>query len=154
MLLFISITLLFFVYLIYLSWIDLKRGLLPDYLTLSLLWLGLLLNPLLHWVPLIDAVWGAVLGYLILWLIYWLFRVLMHKEGLGFGDFKLLAALGAWFGWQALPLLLCIASMGTLCVLLGLKFFKCYPKNPRIPFGPGLSFAGGCFFITQLLTFI
>ena len=151
---FASLTLLFFLYLMALAWIDLYRGLLPDYLTLSLLWLGLLVNPLLHRTSLTSAVWGAVLGYLILWVVYWIFKYLTHKEGLGFGDFKFLAALGAWFGWQALPALLLIASISTIIVLLGLKIFKKYPKNSHIPFGPGLAFAGACFFIEPLLTFV
>jgi prepilin signal peptidase PulO-like enzyme (type II secretory pathway) len=154
MIVFLVITLVFFIYLIALAWIDLRRGILPDLLTLSLLWLGLLSNAALHWVSLLDAVWGAVLGYLILWLVYWAFRWARHKEGLGFGDLKFLAALGAWFGWQALPGLLCVASVTTLLVLLGLKIFKKYPSHPRIPFGPGLAFAGGCFFVAQALTFI
>ncbi len=144
----------FLAYLLVLAWIDLKKGLLPDTLTLSLLWLGLIVNPLLHWVSLSDAVWGAVLGYLILYAVYHLFRYFFQKEGLGFGDLKFLAALGAWLGWQALPRLLLIASLSTLLVLAGLKIFKKYPQNPCIPFGPGLAFAGVCFFITHLLTFI
>ncbi len=151
---FFFLLLVFFIFLSVLAYIDLKKGILPDDLTLSLLWLGLLLNPLLHWISITSALWGAALGYLILWLVYWIFKYWTQKEGLGFGDCKFLSALGAWFGWQALPGLLLIASVGTLLFLAGLKFCKKYPRNPRIPFGPGLSFAGGCFFIMQALTFI
>ncbi len=149
-----SLALLFVVYLVILASIDLKKGLLPDVLTLSLLWLGLLANSLLHWISLASAVWGAALGYGLLWLVYWVFKLLRHKEGLGFGDCKFLAALGAWWGWQAIPLLLFIASVSTLLVLGGLRLIHKYPKNPRIPFGPGLSLAGFCLLIKPLLTFI
>ena len=101
-----------------------------------------------------NAIWGATLGYCSLWLIYWIFKYCTHKEGLGFGDFKFFAALGAWFGWQALPLLLLIASVSTILFLALLKICKKYPENPHIPLGPGLAFAGACFFITQCLTSI
>ena len=89
--------------LIALAFIDIDTQLLPDDITLPLLWAGLLLNLVGGFVPLQDAVIGAMAGYLLLWSIYWLFKLLTGKEGMGYGDFKLLAALGAWFGWQAIP---------------------------------------------------
>src|SRR5699024_9015495 len=91
--------------------IDIDHLLLPDILTLSLLWLGLLFNLNAFFMPLFDAVLGAAIGYGILWSLYWLFKLATGKEGMGYGDFKLLAALGAWFGWQSLLPILLIASI-------------------------------------------
>lgn len=99
--------------------IDAKYMLLPDCLTQPLLWAGLLLHCVFHTMPLASALYGAVAGYLILWLVYWSFRLLTGREGLGQGDFKLLAALGAWCGWQALPLLILVAALSGI-VLYGL----------------------------------
>ena len=125
-----------------LIYFDFKQRILPDCLTFSLLWIGLLVNPLLGVVSLYSAVLGAVIGYLSLWGVYWLFKLLCGREGLGYGDFKMLAALGAWLGWQALPLLLVIATSGTLLVLLVLKVLRLYPDDPQIPFGVGLGVSG------------
>ena len=91
--------------------IDWDTQLLPDVLTLSLLWLGLIYHTHIHEQVLIHVIWGAVLGYMSLWAVYWLFRLLTGKEGMGFGDFKLLAALGAWLGWSMLPLVILLSSL-------------------------------------------
>ena len=128
--------------LIALTFIDTDTTLLPDNLTLPLLWLGLLANTANTFAPLRDAVIGAVAGYLVLWSIYWLFKLLTGKEGMGYGDFKLLAALGAWFGWQMLlPIALLSsvvgAGVGILMMILARR-----GKDIPIPFGPYLAAAG------------
>src|SRR5690606_35609447 len=97
--------------LIAMTFIDADTQLLPDDLTLPLLWLGLLLNVGETFVPLADAVIGAATGYLVLWAVYWLFKLATGKEGMGYGDFKLLAALGAWLGWQMLALIILLSSL-------------------------------------------
>ncbi len=97
--------------LISLTMIDADTKLLPDQITLPLLWAGLLINSFGLFVPLYDAVWGAIGGYLSLWSVYWLFKLLTGKEGMGFGDFKLLAALGAWMGWQYLLVIILLSSL-------------------------------------------
>lgn len=135
-----------------LCYIDFKAKILPDFLTFSLLWTGLLVNPLLGWISLYNAILGVVIGYLCLFGIYLIFKYFRQKEGLGFGDFKLLAALGAWFGWEGLPLILFIATSSTLLVLLILKILRKYPLDPRIPMGPGLCFAGLIIYLTKCLT--
>lgn len=129
-------------FLIVLSVIDLRTFLLPDDLTLPLLWLGLLLNLNAMFVPLSVAVIGAVAGYLSLWAIYWVFKLLTGKEGMGHGDFKLLAALGAWLGWQALPFVLLFASCVAAIVGIVLMVLKKHRAGTPIPFGPYLA-AGG-----------
>ncbi len=144
--------LLFLGILSYLTWLDLKYGYLPDGLNFSLLWLGLLANPLLHFVNLYAAILGVVFGYMGLWFVYQVHKYISHMEGMGFGDFKLLAALGAWFGWQTLPLLLLIATGGTLSILMELKLLDKYPLNPQIPLGPGLCLAGVIIFLAKYLT--
>jgi len=124
------------------SAIDLDTQLLPDRITLPLLWLGLLVNISGLFVDLRSAVLGAALGYLLLWSVYWGFRLLAGKEGMGFGDFKLLAALGAWTGWQTLPLILLVsAGSGAIVGLAGILFAG-KGREARIPFGPYLA-AGG-----------
>lgn len=134
--------LLFTWLLIALAFIDLDHFLLPDNLTLPLLWLGLLVNLADGFVSLNDAVIGTVSGYLVLWGLYWLFKLTTGKEGMGYGDFKLLAALGAWLGWQALPMILLISSlMGALIGIIMIRLGKQKQQNP-IPFGPYLAFAG------------
>jgi leader peptidase (prepilin peptidase)/N-methyltransferase len=133
---------------------DFKARLLPDEYTFSLLWMGLLVNPALGWVSLYAAILGVVGGYLFLWVIYLLFKWRSQKEGMGFGDFKLLAALGAWFGVGSLALILLIATMSTLLVLVVLKYFEKYPHSERIPFGPGLCFAGVVLYVSKCLTLI
>jgi len=125
-----------------LIYFDFKHRILPDFFTFGLLWSGLLTNPLLGVVSLYSAVLGVAIGYSSLWGVYCVFKFLCNKEGMGYGDFKMLAALGAWLGWQALPLLLVIATSGTLLVLLALKVLRLYPDNPQIPFGVGLGVSG------------
>lgn len=122
--------------------IDADHQLLPDVLVLPLLWLGLLVNTGELFVPLADALWGAVAGYLSLWTVYWLFKLLTGKEGIGHGDFKLLALLGAWGGWQILPLTILLASLvGAVLGLIWLRLNKVNAATP-IPFGPYLAIAG------------
>ncbi|MGX5913202.1 prepilin peptidase [Aliidiomarina sp. Khilg15.8] len=124
--------------LLILTVIDLQHMLLPDQLTLPLLWLGLLGS--LWWLPVSpqDAIVGAVAGYLFLWTLYWVFKLLTGKEGMGYGDFKLLAALGAWLGWQMLPLIIILGS-GTGAILGGLFMLLTRQKQGvPIPFGPFL----------------
>ncbi|OCQ51648.1 Type 4 prepilin-like proteins leader peptide-processing enzyme [Photorhabdus australis subsp. thailandensis] len=108
---YLYIVLMFIWMLIILSFIDMKIKLLPDIIIYPLLWLGLLLNLNQTFVPIEQAVTGAIAGYLILWLLYWLFRIICHKEGLGYGDFKLMAAVSAWLGIGAIPLLMFLSSL-------------------------------------------
>jgi len=125
-----------------LTFIDLDTQLLPDDLTLPLLWAGLLLNLWGTFVPLHEAVIGAMGGYLALWLVYWLFRLATGKEGMGYGDFKLLAALGAWLGWQALPAIILLSALVGAAVGIGLIVFRRHNRDTPIPFGPYLAGAG------------
>jgi len=123
--------------------IDARTTLLPDALTQPLAWAGLLAAALgLSDVTLPDALWGAVGGYLFLWCVYWLFRLVTGLEGMGQGDFKLLAALGAWFGWQTLISLVMIASLSGLVIGLWLKWRQSLSAGGYIPFGPFLALAG------------
>ncbi|MBI2382097.1 MAG: prepilin peptidase [Gammaproteobacteria bacterium] len=128
--------------LIAMSFIDVDHQLLPDQLTLPLIWLGLLLNLNGMIVSIQDAVIGAVAGYLALWSVYWLFKLLTGKEGMGAGDFKLLAALGAWLGWQMLPLIIMLSSLVGAVVGIALILVNRGDRNLRIPFGPYLAVAG------------
>lgn len=124
------------------SLIDYDHQLLPDSLVLPLLWLGLILNNFGLFVSLEDALWGAVAGYLSLWSVYWLFKLLTGKEGMGYGDFKLLAMLGAWGGWQILPLTILLSSLvGAVLGIVILRLRKAESGTP-IPFGPFLALAG------------
>lgn len=122
--------------------IDLRTTLLPDDLTLPLLWLGLLLALAPLFADLPSAVIGAAAGYLLLWSIFWLFKLVTGKEGMGYGDFKLLAALGAWLGWQALPMIVLLSSVVGAVVGIGLILFRRHGRNVPIPFGPYLAAAG------------
>ncbi len=122
--------------------IDLDTQLLPDDLTLPLLWVGLLINIKGTFVPLSEAVIGAAAGYLALWSVYWIFKLTTGKEGMGYGDFKLLAALGAWLGWKMLPAIILISSAVGACVGIGLIIFAKHGRNKPIPFGPYLAAAG------------
>jgi leader peptidase (prepilin peptidase) / N-methyltransferase len=122
--------------------IDARTTLLPDQLTLPLLWSGLALNYFGVFTDLESAVIGAIAGYLILWLVYHGFKLLTGKEGMGYGDFKLLAALGAWLGWQALPLILLLASLVGAVVGIALILLRGRDRNVPIPFGPYLAAAG------------
>ncbi|SDK85358.1 leader peptidase (prepilin peptidase) / N-methyltransferase [Modicisalibacter muralis] len=122
--------------------IDLRTHLLPDLLTLPLLWAGLLYQLLFQPAFLPSAVIGAMAGYFVLWTFYWLFKLITGKEGMGYGDFKLLAALGAWTGWQMLPLLLVLsASVGAIVGIL-VQLFVPRLRGAPMPFGPYLSMAG------------
>jgi leader peptidase (prepilin peptidase)/N-methyltransferase len=128
--------------LIVLTMIDLDRQLLPDDITLPLLWLGLIINSQGLLTTLENAVWGAIAGYLILWSVYWIFKLLTGKEGMGYGDFKLLSALGAWLGWQALPQIILLSSLVGAVVGISMIVLKGRDKNIPIPFGPYLASAG------------
>ena len=134
---------LFAAVLVALTLIDWDTTLLPDDLTLPLLWAGLIAS-MLGWtsVSLPDAVWGAIGGYLSLWLVYWAFKLATGKEGMGYGDFKLFAALGAWFGWQALVPIILMASVIGAIVGIGLKLMSSLREGGVVPFGPFLSMAG------------
>lgn len=126
-----------------LSMIDWDTTLLPDDMTLPLLWAGLLLAALkVTNVSLESATWGAAAGYFSLWLIYWIFKLVTGKEGMGYGDFKLFAALGAWFGWQALIPIILMASVIGAIVGIALKFSSKLREGGYIPFGPFLGLAG------------
>jgi leader peptidase (prepilin peptidase)/N-methyltransferase len=128
--------------LIALTMIDLETLLLPDELTIPLLWLGLLVNLEGHFASLDEAVIGAAVGYLALWGVYQGFRLTTGKEGMGYGDFKLLSALGAWFGWSQLPAILLLASGVGAAVGLALIFSGRQGREVPIPFGPYLAGAG------------
>ncbi|MGL6308439.1 prepilin peptidase [Aeromonas veronii] len=128
--------------LVALTFIDLDKMLLPDQLTLPLLWGGLLFNLASGFVPLADAVIGAMAGYLVLWSLYWAFKLLTGKEGMGYGDFKLLAALGAWLGWQALPIILLLSSLVGAVIGISLIALQKHHQGKPIPFGPYLAIAG------------
>lgn len=124
------------------SMIDVDHKLLPDSIVLPLLWLGLLVNLFGLFATLPDAVWGAVAGYLSLWSVYWLFKLVTGKEGMGYGDFKLLAMLGAWGGWQVLPLTILLSSVvGAVLGTIMLRVQKA-DSGTAIPFGPYLAIAG------------
>mgnify|MGYP003682992469 CR=1 FL=1 len=128
--------------LVSLTMIDVDHQLLPDNITLPLLWAGILINSHGVFTDLSSAVFGAMAGYLVLWSVYWLFKILTGKEGMGYGDFKLLAALGAWMGWQALPLIIILSSLvGAVIGIAGI-LIQGRDKNIPIPFGPYLAIAG------------
>jgi leader peptidase (prepilin peptidase)/N-methyltransferase len=141
--------------LIALTFIDFDTQLLPDDITLPLLWLGLLFNLNYGFTDLKSAVIGAMAGYLVLWSVFWLFKLLRGKEGMGYGDFKLLAAIGAWFGWQMLPAVILLSS--TLGALIGMGFIMLTKrdKNIPMPFGPYLAIGGiaALFYGQQLANF-
>jgi leader peptidase (prepilin peptidase)/N-methyltransferase len=128
--------------LICLTLIDIDHMLLPDQITLPLLWLGLLVNLNGAIVPLSDSVIGAVAGYMSLFSIFWLFKLVTGKEGMGHGDFKLLAVFGAWIGWQLLPLLILMASAVGAVIGISMMVFKNHQRGQVIPFGPYLAVAG------------
>lgn len=123
--------------------IDWDTTLLPDDITLPLLWAGLCAAALgLSETSLAHALWGAVAGYLSLWLVYWVFKLATGKEGMGYGDFKLFAALGAWFGWQALIPVILMASLIGAVVGIAIKIFSQLREGGYVPFGPFLALAG------------
>ena len=128
--------------LVALAGIDWDTTLLPDNLTLPLLWIGIASAALGWTIPLADAVWGAIAGYLSLWTIYWVFKLTTGKEGMGFGDFKLLAALGAWLGWKMiLPIVLGASVIGAV-VGIAMKMSAALREGRYVPFGPFLAGAG------------
>ena len=128
--------------LIVLIFIDVDHQLLPDQITLPLVWAGLLVNLVFGWVPLDSAVFGAMLGYLVLWLVFWLFKWVTGKEGMGYGDFKLLSAVGAWGGYAILPGTILISSVaGVIYALLAALLTRQDLTKP-MPFGPFLALAG------------
>ena len=128
--------------LIALTFIDYDTQLLPDSITLPLLWAGLLLNLFGTYTDLQSAVVGAMAGYLSLWSVYWGFKLVTGKEGMGYGDFKLLAALGAWLGWQTLPLIILLSSLVGALLGIALIVLAKRGRNVPIPFGPYLATAG------------
>jgi leader peptidase (prepilin peptidase)/N-methyltransferase len=136
-----------------LTMIDADTQLLPDDLTLPLVWAGLIVNLWGLFAPLASAVIGAVAGYLTLWAIYWLFKLIRGKEGMGYGDFKLLAALGAWLGWTMLPLIVLLSSVVGAVIGIALIAFKGRDHDLPMPFGPFLAIAGAIalFFGPQLV---
>jgi len=127
--------------LVALAFIDLDTTLLPDSLTLPLLWLGLLFNLGGYFASLPDAVIGAIAGYGVLWSVYWLFKLVTGKDGMGYGDFKLLAAIGAWLGWQMLPVTLLLSSVVGAAIGIAMIVLVKHDRRVPIPFGPYL--AGG-----------
>jgi leader peptidase (prepilin peptidase)/N-methyltransferase len=128
--------------LVALTGIDIDTQLLPDNITLPLLWLGLAVNLFAVWTPLSSAVIGAMLGYGSLWSVYWLFKLVTGKEGMGYGDFKLLGALGAWFGWQAVPLMILLSSFVGAALGIAILLSKRQGRDTPMPFGPYLAGAG------------
>lgn len=128
--------------LIALTFIDVDEQLLPDSITLPLLWLGLFFNLFGSFTTLQSAVIGALAGYLSLWLVFHAFRLATGKEGMGFGDFKLLAALGAWLGWEFLPVIILLSSLVGAVVGISLILLRQHHRNQPIPFGPYLATAG------------
>jgi leader peptidase (prepilin peptidase)/N-methyltransferase len=128
--------------LISLTFIDFDTQLLPDDITLPLLWLGLLFNLNNGFTDLKSAVIGAIAGYLILWSIYWVFKLVTGKEGMGYGDFKLLAAIGAWFGWQLLPAVILLSSVLGAVIGISLIVFTKRGREIPMPFGPFLAIGG------------
>jgi leader peptidase (prepilin peptidase)/N-methyltransferase len=128
--------------LITLTFIDFDTQLLPDDITLPLLWLGLLFNLNHGFTDLKSAVIGAMAGYLILWSIYWAFKLVTGKEGMGYGDFKLLAAIGAWFGWQLLPAVILLSSVLGAVIGISLIVFTKRGREIPMPFGPFLAIGG------------
>ena len=141
--------------LVTLTFIDFDTQLLPDDITLPLLWLGLIFNLNGGFTDLKSAVIGAILGYLILWSVYWVFKLVTGKEGMGYGDFKLLGAIGAWFGWQMLPAVILLSSVVGAVIGIGLIVFKGKGGGTAIPFGPFLALGGiaALFFGQQLMQF-
>jgi len=133
--------------LIALSGIDFDHQYLPDSLTLPFIWLGLFLNTFDIYTDLNSAVIGAIAGYLILWTIFQLFKLITKKEGMGYGDFKLLALFGAWFGWQSLAMIIMLSSIAGAIVGISLIIFKNQTLSKKIPFGPYLAVSGWIFML-------
>lgn len=125
-----------------LTMIDLDSGLLPDIITLPLLWLGLLFNINDGFIDLSSAVIGAALGYLILWFVYWLFKLVTKKDGMGHGDFKMFAAIGAWFGWEALPASIFLSALAGTLTGVAMMTFSQQHRHSQMPFGPFIAGSG------------
>lgn len=128
--------------LIALSFIDIDHQLLPDQITLPFLWLGLLLSLFNIYTSTQASLVGAIAGYLSLWSVYWLFKLVTGKEGMGYGDFKLLALLGAWFGWQYLPMIVVLSSLVGAILGIAMVLFRHNELSKPLPFGPYLAAAG------------
>lgn len=128
--------------LIALTMIDFDHQLLPDDITLPFLWIGIILNLFGVFTDIESSILGAIFGYGILWIVYITFKLITGKEGMGHGDFKLLAVLGAWFGWQSLPLIIILSSLVGAIIGVSLMIFKSHDRNTAIPFGPYLAIAG------------
>jgi leader peptidase (prepilin peptidase)/N-methyltransferase len=122
--------------------IDIDTQLLPDNLTVPLLWAGLIVNSSGLFVPLSDALWGAIAGYLALWTVYWVFKLATGREGMGYGDFKLLGALGAWLGWQMVPVIILLSSVVGAVIGIAMIIILGRDRSIPIPFGPYLAGAG------------
>ena len=133
--------------LVALTMIDAQKQILPDNITQPLLWLGIIVNIPELFTSIESSVTGAIAGYLILWFIYHLFRILTGKEGMGYGDFKLLAALGAWMGWEMLPLIIVLSSVVGAIIGIAMIVFRKHDKGVPIPFGPYLAIAGWIAFL-------
>jgi leader peptidase (prepilin peptidase)/N-methyltransferase len=128
--------------LIALTFIDLDTQLLPDSITLPLVWAGLAINLLGGFTDLESAVTGAIAGYLVLWTVFWAFKLATGKEGMGYGDFKLLAAIGAFLGWQVLPVVILLSSLVGAVVGIAMIALRSHGREVPIPFGPYLAAAG------------
>jgi leader peptidase (prepilin peptidase)/N-methyltransferase len=124
------------------SGIDLKHKIIPDEITIPTLWLGIIISIWSIYVASTDAIIGAVVGYIVLWVVYWVFYWVTKKEGMGYGDFKLLAMLGAWLGWQALPFIILFSSIAGSVIGVCTLLFLHKKRNFRIPFGPFLALGG------------
>jgi len=133
--------------LISLTLIDAQKQLLPDNITQPLLWLGIIINLSALFTSIESSIIGAITGYLILWSIYQLFKLVTGKEGMGYGDFKLLAVLGAWMGWEMLPLIIVLSSVVGAVIGIAMIAFKKHDKSVPIPFGPYLAIAGWIAFL-------
>ena len=133
--------------LVALTFIDIDKMLLPDNIVLPMLWLGLILNLDSLFVDLNSAITGAAIGYLSLWSLFWLFKLATGKEGMGYGDFKLFALFGAWFGWQALPAIILLSSIAGAIIGITILAIRGQDKNIPIPFGPYLAIAGWIFLL-------
>ena len=128
--------------LIALTGIDLDTQLLPDGICLPLLWLGLIANSVGAYTDIQSALWGAIVGYMSLWTVFWAVKLATGKDGMGFGDFKLLAALGAWMGWQSLPMIILVSSTTGILVAILMMIFLAHDRRVPIAFGPYLAIGG------------
>jgi len=128
--------------LVAMSVIDIHKQILPDDITLPVLWLGLLLSIFTVYIDPVNSIIGAITGYMILWSVYQLFKLLTGKEGMGYGDFKLLALFGAWFGWKFIPLIIILSSASGAIIGITMMVFNKHERSTPIPFGPYLAIAG------------